>query len=169
MVKTPVLIVLGGLPGVGKTTIAREIVKRSPFAYLRIDVIEQALRVVGHQDVGPTGYVISYELAKSNLSSGTNVVADCVNPLTLTRNTWRSVAAGGAFKCLEVEVVCSDLTKHRDRVEGRNADIPAFKLPTWDDVQRIEYEEWITPHLVIDTALMSPGDAASLILEGAMR
>lgn len=168
MVKSPLLIVLGGLPGVGKTTIAREIVKRSPFAYLRIDVIEQALRVVGHEDVGPTGYVIAYELAKSNLSSGTNVIADCVNPLALTRNTWRSVAAGGAFKYFEVEIICSDSAKHRDRVEGRNADISDFRLPTWDGVQNIEYEEWITPHLLIDTALVSQEDAANLILEGAM-
>ncbi|WP_371126640.1 AAA family ATPase [Variovorax sp. EL159] len=34
------LIVLGGLPGTGKTTIAREIVARSRAVYLRIDAIE---------------------------------------------------------------------------------------------------------------------------------
>lgn len=53
-------------------------------------------------------------------------------------------------------------------MEGRNADISDFRLPTWDGVQNIEYEEWITPHLLIDTALVSQEDAANLILEGAM-
>lgn len=66
-------IVLGGLPGVGKTSIAREVIARSPSAYLRVDTIEQALRKLRpHQDVGPAGYVLAYELARSNLVLGLN-------------------------------------------------------------------------------------------------
>jgi tRNA uridine 5-carbamoylmethylation protein Kti12 len=38
------LIVLSGLPGVGKTTIARELASSLKAVYLRIDSIEQALR-----------------------------------------------------------------------------------------------------------------------------
>lgn len=164
--KTPVLIVLSGLPGVGKTTIARQIVRRWPSVYLRIDVIEQTFRAAGHQDVGPIGYFLAYELAKSNLALGMNVVADCVNPLGPTRNTWRSIAGNGSFKLLEVEIVCSDPIKHRKRVEGRGADIPDFKLPTWDDVLHHEYENWVTPRLVIDTAMKNPSEGAASILEG---
>ena len=38
------LIVFSGLPGSGKTTIARELARQLGAVYLRIDVIEQALR-----------------------------------------------------------------------------------------------------------------------------
>jgi predicted kinase len=41
------LIVLGGLPGTGKTTVAREIVALLPATFLRIDTIDQSLRASG--------------------------------------------------------------------------------------------------------------------------
>ncbi|WP_225152486.1 AAA family ATPase [Bradyrhizobium sp. NBAIM08] len=41
------LIVFGGLPGTGKTTIARELTARLAATYLRIDAIEQPLRDAG--------------------------------------------------------------------------------------------------------------------------
>ncbi len=163
------LIVFGGLPGTGKTAIAREIVIRSPSAYLRIDTIEQALKKVSAlQDVGPAGYVLAYELASSNLALGMTVVADCVNPLTVTREAWRAVAASSSSGLLEVEIVCSDPTEHRRRVEGRKADIPDVTPPTWDAVLHHEYEAWTTARLVIDSALMSASEAASLILERSL-
>lgn len=163
------LIVLGGLPGTGKTSIAREIVARSPSAYLRIDTIEQVLKGVSAlQDVGSAGYLLAYELARSNLALGMTVVADCVNPLTATREAWRAVAAGNSSRLLEVEIVCSDLAEHRRRVEGRKADIPDFTPPTWEAVLRHEYEAWTTARLVVDSALMNASEAANLILERSL-
>ena len=43
----PRLIVVGGLPGVGKTTVCRKVLGLRPMAWLRIDSIEQALRDSG--------------------------------------------------------------------------------------------------------------------------
>ena len=160
------LIVLGGLPGTGKTAIARELVVRSPSAYLRIDAIEQALRKLSAlEEVGPAGYVLAYELAKSNLALGMTVVADCVNPLSVTREAWRAVATSTSSGLLEVEVVCSDPVEHRRRVESRQADIPGLTLPTWEAVLRREYEAWTTTRLVIDSALFDASQAANLIME----
>jgi predicted kinase len=55
------LIVLGGLPGSGKSTIAQSLATRMKAIYLRVDSIEQAIRSSGTlaagTDVGPTGYV----------------------------------------------------------------------------------------------------------------
>ncbi|MDM0075114.1 AAA family ATPase [Variovorax sp. J2P1-59] len=162
------LIVLGGLPGTGKTAMARELVARLPSAYLRIDTIEAALmNMSALGDVGPAGYVLAYELAKSNLALGMTVVADCVNPLSVTREAWRAVAAGASSGLLEIEVVCSDPVEHRRRVESREADIPGLTLPTWEAVLRHEYEAWTTGRLVIDSALVSASEAAALILESS--
>ncbi|MDF3833974.1 AAA family ATPase [Cupriavidus basilensis] len=162
------LIVLGGLPGTGKTTIARELVAHCSAVYLRIDTIEQALHssnaLAG--EVGPLGYLVAYELARSNLALGLTVVADSVNPLAVTREAWRDVAASTSSGLIEVEIVCSDAAEHRRRVEGRSADIPGHVLPTWASVLRHEYEPWKTNRVVIDSALVDARVAASLILAG---
>jgi predicted kinase len=47
----PILIVIGGLPGTGKSTVASVLVRRTGFAYLRVDRIEQA--IIGAAAVRP--------------------------------------------------------------------------------------------------------------------
>lgn len=88
----PTLVVFGGLPGVGKSVIAQALLMQCPAFYLRIDTIEQALRESGElaTEVGPAGYLIAYALAQANLRQDHVVVADCVNPLPVTRASWRA-------------------------------------------------------------------------------
>jgi predicted kinase len=149
------LIVFGGLPGTGKTTLARAVADEYSATYLRIDTIEQALRssgVLAGNDVGPAGYLVAYALAESNLRMGRMVVADSVNPLAVTRDAWRQVAATTSSEIVEIEVICSDTTEHRRRVETRSVDVPGLALPSWQDVVAREYEPWDRSRIVLDTA-----------------
>jgi len=148
------LIVIGGLPGTGKTSLARGLARALDAVHLRIDTIEQALRcaAIGSDALGGAGYVVGYGVAADNLALGRTVIADCVNPLASTRAAWRAVGERAAVAVVDVEVVCSDVAEHRRRVASRSADIPGLKLPTWDEIQRRAYEPWTGAHLVIDTA-----------------
>jgi predicted kinase len=159
------LVVFGGLPGTGKTTIARALAVRRSAVYLRIDEIEQAIRTASglDDDVGPLGYVVAGALAVSNLRNGLMVVADCVNPIGASRAGWRAAAAEAQAPLLEIEIVCSDPLEHRRRVERRRADIEGHALPTWQAVVDREYAPWAEPHLVIDTARLSPLESVELV------
>jgi predicted kinase len=149
------LIVLGGMPGVGKSTIARQLCRDLPAAWLRIDTIEQTLRNTGLK-IWAEGYEVAYALAAENLKAGATVVADCVNPLPITRNAWAAVAARTGARLLQLELFCSDQAAHRRRVETRVADIPGHRIPTWADVQTHEYEPWDRPIPRLDTAGRTP-------------
>ena len=147
----PLLIVFGGLPGTGKTSIARELTRRLAATYLRIDAIEQSLREAGLA-VGATGYVIANALAAQNLMLGRIVVADCVNPVAASRNGWRETANRCAARLIEIELICSDTAVHGRRIESRLADISGHRQPTWDEIAKHDYEPWDREHLVLDTA-----------------
>jgi len=169
------LIVFAGLPGVGKTTVARALARKLSAAYIRIDTVEQALLaslpplaengVKGEKrDVGAAGYVASYAIAADNLRLGLAVVADCVSPVAATRQSWRNVALETGVKLLEIEVVCSDLVQHKLRAESRVADIPGDELPTWESILNRDYEPWESERLVIDTAQVSAEEAVAKIM-----
>jgi predicted kinase len=153
-VRGALLVVFGGLPGAGKTTLARGLAQQLGATYIRIDTVEQALRDSGALagGVDDAGYRIAYALAADNLRLGISVVADSVNPLKITRDAWGAVAADTGAQVIEIEVVCSDLVAHRRRVEFRQSDIPGLSLPSWQDVLDREYESWDRPHIVVETA-----------------
>lgn len=56
------LLILGGLPGTGKTTLARELARHCRAAYLRIDALEHGIRTSGclHGDINDAGYRAAY-------------------------------------------------------------------------------------------------------------
>lgn len=159
------LIVLSGLPGVGKTTIARELARAMAVVHVRIDSIEQALRHAGLVVAGE-GYAVAYAVAADNLRVGRIVVADCVNPWPLTRNEWRVVAERTGVPVLEVEVTCSDEKEHRRRVESRGADIVGHRVPTWQEVVERDYRAWDRPRLVIDTARQTVHESVQAVVDG---
>jgi predicted kinase len=123
--------------------------------HIRIDSIEQALRAAGTLtgSVRDEGYRIGVAIAEDNLRLGRTVVADSVNPIEITRQGWRNVAARAGTKSLDVEIVCSDHNEHRRRVETRTADIAGHDLPTWDDVINRDYHPWTSERLIVDTAV----------------
>ena len=102
--------------------------------------------------VGAMGYAVANALAAENLKLGRIVVADCVNPVLASRMGWRRTALENSARMAEIELVCSDLAVHRQRVEVRSSDIGGVKLPTWDEVLTRPYEPWDGEHLVLDTA-----------------
>jgi predicted kinase len=164
----PRLIIFSGLPGTGKTTLAKRLAARLNAVYLRADTIETALSNGGITDIGGLGYMVGYAVAKENLSIGNSVVADSVNPWQLTRDAWRE-AAKDAGKCsIDVEIVCSDQREHRRRVEERANDIKGLKPPTWQEVLDRDYHPWSDPRIQIDTAKLTIEEALEELIRNVL-
>ncbi len=148
------LIVLGGLPGVGKSTIGREIARRLPATWLRVDALEAALWHGGIDRAQPTGiaaYAVAHAVADAQLRLGHDVLIDAVNPVEAARASWRDLATRLGATLKVIEVICSDPGEHRRRVEERHPDFGPALHPTWQQVREREYEPWTEPRLTIDT------------------
>ena len=150
------LLIFGGLPASGKTTISKRVAHELGAAYIRVDTIEQALRDSGLDKVYSEGYEIAYKIAAENLSLGLTVVADSVNAIGNTRDAWRSIGETAMISVLEIEIVCSDQGEHKRRVETRFVDIEQSSQVTWTDVLNRDYQPWFQADIVIDTAGDSP-------------
>ncbi|AMM85524.1 AAA family ATPase [Martelella sp. AD-3] len=163
----PTLISFAGLPGVGKTTIARRLAQERPAVFLRVDEIEAVLRKDDPaREIGPLGYEIAAALAVSNLKTGQDVIIDCVNPWPLTRAMFEKAASEGGAGFLGVEVICADAALHRARLESRTRDIGEGHVePGWQDVLDRDYAPWPEAALVLDTSVLSADRAAERILK----
>ncbi|GMA66107.1 AAA family ATPase [Alicyclobacillus fastidiosus] len=146
------LYIFSGLPGTGKSTLSAALARELRATYLRVDVVEQAMRVAGVWGDGPAGYIVCYELASQNLQLGLDVIADTVNPIRETRQAWRDVAQSLDVPFVEIEVICTDKYEHQHRISSRVVDIPGLVLPTWEEIETRQYEVWDRDHIVIDTA-----------------
>jgi predicted kinase len=148
------LIVFAGLPGTGKSTLAREVARRTGALWLRVDSIEAAIRASGvvPGDLRDAGYRVAYALAGDNLRLGRIVIGDCVNDWKLVRDAWQAAGERANAEVRWIEIVCSDLVEHRRRVETRVSDVPGLVLPDWHAVVSREYHGWDREHVVIDTA-----------------
>jgi predicted kinase len=160
------LISLSGLPGTGKSSIARELADTIGAVWLRIDTIEQAILQTGvvPGSIEDAGYRVAYAIAEDNLRLGRDVVGDSVNGWMLTRNAWRDAARRAEAKTLEVEVTCSNVEEHRRRVDTRTSEVPGLILPDWQAVLARDVQPWDRDRLVIDTSTRNISDCLDLVL-----
>jgi predicted kinase len=156
----PTLVVVCGLPATGKSTISRQAAEKLGAVHVRIDTVEQAIRdsatnadgSVDHAVDQGLGYEVAYALASDLLGQGGDVLADCVNPMKITRDAWQAVAALAGARLVEIELICSDPAEHRRRATTRATDVLNLTKPTWRQIVDREYEPWDRPHVVLDTA-----------------
>ena len=163
------LVVFAGLPGSGKSVLARGVADAIGATYLRMDTIETAIVTTLMPFRGnPVGYVVAEWVAADQLAGGRDVVADAVNGVAAARDGWVGLAARTGATLRFVEVLCSDAAEHRRRVEGRKPELPGQGIPTWEQVQRRRYEPWppeLPGRLVVDNVGHAAGQVTRIVSE----
>ena len=151
----PILYIFSGLPACGKSTLAQNISKKLKAVYLKIDTIEQGIMDLCNFNVQGEGYRLAYRIIADNLKIGNSVISDQCNPINLTRNEFKNIAIENNCKYMNIEIICSDETEHKKRVDNRKYP------PTWEEVMKrkydpnynfMYYEPWEEEHIIIDTA-----------------
>ncbi|MFF4402272.1 AAA family ATPase [Streptomyces sp. NPDC001480] len=150
------LIVMAGLPAAGKSSVAERLGRALPAAVVPVDPIEAAMWSAGVDRGQPTGlaaYLVAEAVADGVLALGQSVIIDAVNAVEAARQQWRTLADRHRVPVVFVEVVCSDLRVHQQRLERRSRGIVGFEEPTWQAIQerRAEYEPWTEHRLVLDS------------------
>lgn len=138
------LILFSGLPGCGKTTLARRLVEELRCAYFAKDRIQRVLNdyVVGAQPID--GYHVLLDLADEHLQLGTTVVLDAVFPRQEFRNVAHDIAKRARTPFLPTLCFFSDERVWRQRMENRVQYVPGWEPVGWGEVQRLRdiFESW---------------------------
>jgi predicted kinase len=159
----PLLVLVTGLPGTGKSAVADAVAPWLGAAvlghdwamsglrpYPEVQVVLDAMEPSGHRVVG---WSVLKALARAQLRAGRSVVLDGV-ARTAEITQCRETASHEFARLVLVATRCSDVALHRSRIEGRDRRIPDWYELDWVDVEKSR-ARWVPPDdadLDLDTA-----------------
>ena len=165
----PQLIVFAGLPGTGKSSLARALARDLRAIYLDKDTIKDcAMRLIAEMDVeqdaptagalsrlaGALSYELLVDLARDNLTLGISVVVDSPAAYQTFRDRIKVVARATKADLRLIECICTDERLLRQRIEHRGQDLPVYRTRDWQTYQqdRRRFERLTDQRLIVDTA-----------------
>ncbi len=150
------VIVVSGLPGCGKSTVAEGLAEKLSLPIFSVDPIESAMIQSGFKrgfETGLAAYLVAETLATEQLKLGISTIIDAVNPVQEARDMWKQLAHKHDAQLMIIECVLKkDI--HKQRIDARVRNIEGIPEVTWQDVEdrRDEYLKWQEERLILDTS-----------------
>ncbi|MGI5835077.1 MAG: AAA family ATPase [Chloroflexota bacterium] len=155
--RPPVLVVMVGLPGTGKSHLARRLASRLPFKLIETDEIRHSIAsppTYSREESGRV-YQIAHRQIDRTLRKGGNVIFDATNLYERGRRTLRKIAERNNARLLIVHTTAPEKVIE-DRLRWRKLGVePQDKSEAGWDVycrMREDMEVIKQPHLVVDTS-----------------
>lgn len=132
------LILFSGLPGCGKSTLARQLVRDLSCAYFAKDRIQRVL-----DDEIPDvklvhGYQVLLDLVEEHVALGVDVVLDAAFPLAGFREVAEQMAQTYQARFLPVWCICSDAAVWEARLANRVQYVPGWTPVGLDKAQEVQ-------------------------------
>lgn len=152
-----VVIVVAGLPGTGKSTLAERIARTIGAPVFAGDWLMGVLKPYGMlKDLDRPSYLEMYygllqTLVIRQLQLDQSAIVDCLMDDDRIAS-WRATAAEHGADVLVVECICSDAEVHRARLEARRRGIPGWHEVDWAHVARMrtEFPALTTDRITVD-------------------
>lgn len=148
------LIMFAGMPGSGKTTLARMLARHLNLPVFSKDRVQRVLRDhhLTAENTGD-GYYIILDMADEQLDLGVSVILDATFPLDHFRMVASEIAARHQARLCPFYCHCSDDAVWHSRMNQRVQYVPGWKPVGWDDVLRMRqyYQPWNENAVVLDS------------------
>jgi len=148
------LIVFVGLPGTGKSSLARQLARELQAVYLSLATLEGAIVTLadkrgsdeGLSVVVQQGYALLLDLSRDNLSVNLSVILDSPAGDPAFRDRAKQLARSLKANMYLIECICTDERLLRQRIEGSSQDWAAYQL------ERARFVRPNERRMVVDTA-----------------
>ncbi len=152
----PKLIIVSGLPGSGKSTVAESLAEETLSPIFSVDPIEASLIKSGLKrsfETGLAAYLVAETLADEQLKRSLSVIIDAVSPVQEARDMWNDLAHKRNATLIIIECVLGR-ELHQKRIESRIRNMHGIPEVTWEDVEnrRKKYLPWKEERLMLNTA-----------------
>lgn len=171
---TPCAVLVAGLPGTGKSTLAEAVAQslRAPAFSMDWELgTLMPFGVLRPDNLWPMSELMMVSSMARQLQLGSDAIVDAAGLLAKDRHRMRAVAEALGAAFIGVECVCSDEAAHRGRVRERSRVIPGWTATvSWEHVKRMRelWEPWEEPHLVVDSAVQAPASSLAAVLESVL-
>jgi predicted kinase len=149
----PTLILFSGLPGCGKTSLARQVARHLSISLLTKDRVQQFLRSRG-MGTPADGYYFLFDQSDEQLALGVSVILDAVFPQAGFRAQAREVAEKRGAPWKPIYCLCSDEALWRERMSSRVQYVPGWTPVGWEEVERLrgDFLPWcVDEALIVDS------------------
>lgn len=151
----PVLLLLSGLPGTGKSFLARQLAEALPFVIIESDVVRKILFPQPLYTAQESRWVhrTCHALMAKLLKRGVRVIYDATNLIEYHRELVYRIAQKAGARLVVVKTVASEEVA-QERLRTRQEEARELSDADWRVYRRMasRQEQVSHPHLVIDTS-----------------
>lgn len=149
----PTIIIIGGIPGTGKSTLAKALSKELNIPAFSKDELEAAISKKGLCDSKSTngiGYEIMSVLSENEIENGNSAIFEFIASRDRVTELWPRLLE---IDYKYIECICSNEDIHRERINSRKRNLEGWYELEWEDVLKIRnsFQPLVLDRLILDS------------------